>query len=198
MVLIGLIIFCSLVSCIDEKKQVEIVTKAFQEELYIQDALNQLVEVNDFSNFLIRNHKELIYFNQHEDFKTYEISEGRFTKYQRIGDCAGYPIRNKKFNNEYVPKELQDSFYYFINKMNPDIVKGIRVCEIGFDKKEPSIYVNLGVFNEMDYTIYHSFKKNLRFNTYLKLESIEGELLRDTLLENEFRYTIRLIPEIGF
>ena len=136
-----------------------------------------------------------------------QLSEGRWTGYENKGDCFKMPTFHESFIKDYIPPELIDRLYYYSDGLRKNLIVGFTVCtrsdRNNLDSTDGSVSFNLS-YKKKDktsgsYYLYHSITKNRKFKLNETINSVyDYGLTKDTVLVDDFKYTIMVNPYSGW
>jgi hypothetical protein len=192
---------------LDEKEILKETREAFKNVKFEEEPFIKKEKIRDFSKFLLRHIEEIKNYNRHEEFRKIQLTAGSWTShYTNSGDCFNMPTFHDSFVKEYIPPELIDSLLYYSEGLRDDFLSGFSVCNENYDKNLNATKGSLSFilnYKEKDlgsgnYYLYHEIIQNRKFKSINTIISIyENGLAKDTLMLNDLKYTITLIPYSG-
>jgi len=199
--IIGLLI---LQSCGDRhEKKLTDSKSVFKKEHFIEFSSQSEQSIKSIFQILTDSINSIVPLNEKEAYWT-SISENgertlNYYKYQN--DCKTIYLKSYNAALDTLNKNLSNLLKREILKLDGNFKKTIEVCNNGLDKKPR---INMRIKSETvkgDYS-YHLIKHGLSNNTnratITDIKSIEEELMKTKMLNEEIVYWIGVSSEIGF
>lgn len=198
---LGLMMF--IFSCHNQKN----IEEKFREEKFGSDPFQNITELEKLTSFLLRNADTLVKYNQHEEDREIQLTEGSwYGYYTKKGNCFSIATFREKFIKDYLPPSMIDSFYYYLEEIKPDFIEIINLCnrksKYSISQNTASISYKLNYkkknIREGEYYLTHGLYQNTEFKPNQRLKDEYDTLAKDTLIKDDLRYGIWVTPNIGW
>ena len=212
-----IVLICSLFfSCnflsVDEKAILRDSKSAFQRQRFREEPFLKAESIARYAGFLLRNCDTLFAYRLGEDYKKIQISEGGFAAYKKeSGICFTFLTNHQDFMKYYIPEFLIDSIKHYTAEVGEELTPSFTFCprrdilikdrRIKLDSID-NVELNLKYVQDEppnhNYKLRHFIYANKNEKVSNDIQTIYETLQKDTLLINELRYAIQVIPYSGF
>ena len=192
---------------LNEKEIIKESKASFKKQKFRNEPFLKADVISRYTDFLLKNCDTLLAYHQQEDYKEIQISEGSFAAIKKEPrECFTFLTNNLEFMNYFVPAFLMDSINYYTSEIGKDMIPSFTFCP-GRDVKIKTdsidnVILNLNYVKDEplnpNYYLLHFIYINNHENVDTDIQSIYEILQKDTVLKDDLKYAIRVIPYTGF